>query len=165
MISVISLPVTRWSERQVLESNIVESKMISLSFSHIILTCLCRCGKLYCDAHTQYEIKLNRQAQHDPECGVWCKVCAACYVSRQGYLDCGGGATRNKTQLILQRRARTIDKVHLESNRLEKRLEKVFILLLLLFMAPINSYKSSWQKYIKIQMLQKSTTDDIHHLD
>ncbi|KAI8877053.1 hypothetical protein K501DRAFT_337674 [Backusella circina FSU 941] len=84
-----------------------------------------KCGKLYCDAHTQYEIKLNRQAQHDPECGIWCKVCAACYVSRQGYLDQGGGATRNKTKLLLQRRAKTIDKVHLESNRLEKRLEKL----------------------------------------
>ncbi|KAG2214054.1 hypothetical protein INT46_004969 [Mucor plumbeus] len=70
----------------------------------------CRnCGKLYCDLHTQYEIKLNRQAHHDPE---------------HGYLDYEG-ATRSKTAFFLKQREKTIDKVYLKSNRLEKRLEKL----------------------------------------
>ncbi|CEP08668.1 hypothetical protein [Parasitella parasitica] len=85
----------------------------------------CRsCGKLYCDLHTQYEIKLNRQAHHDPQHGVWCKVCSNCYIGRKGYLD-HDGATRSKTAFFLKQREKTIDRVYLESNRLEKRLEKL----------------------------------------
>lgn len=83
-----------------------------------------KCGKLFCDTHTQYEIKLNRQAQHDVENGVWSKVCGPCYQSRKGYLE-KEGATRNKTDIFLKARAKTIDRVYLESNRLEKRLEKL----------------------------------------
>ncbi|KAI9366591.1 FYVE zinc finger-domain-containing protein [Pilaira anomala] len=83
-----------------------------------------KCGKLFCDAHTQYEIKLNRQAKHDPDHGIWCKVCMQCYVARDGYNDTQG-AKRSKTDLFLKQRAKTIDRVYLESNRLEKRLEKL----------------------------------------
>jgi hypothetical protein len=35
------------------------------------------------------------------------------------------GATQNRTALFLKRREKVIDKVHLEGNRLEKRLEKL----------------------------------------
>jgi rabenosyn-5 len=35
------------------------------------------------------------------------------------------GVTRSKTDILLNKRAKIIDKVHLESNRLEKRLEKL----------------------------------------
>ncbi|KAI8638478.1 FYVE zinc finger-domain-containing protein [Parasitella parasitica] len=85
----------------------------------------CRsCGKLYCDLHTQYEIRLNRQAHHDPEHGVWCKVCSNCYIGRKGYLD-HEGAICKKTAFFLKQREKTIDRVYLESNRLEKRLEKL----------------------------------------
>ncbi|CAO3684949.1 unnamed protein product [Rhizopus stolonifer] len=85
----------------------------------------CRmCGFLFCGIHTQYEIKLDRHAQHDPENGVWCKVCMGCYVSRNEYMN-HQGVTRNKTDALLSKRAKIIDKVHLESNRLEKRLEKL----------------------------------------
>ncbi|KAG0164421.1 carboxypeptidase Y-deficient [Apophysomyces sp. BC1034] len=85
----------------------------------------CRqCGRLFCEAHTQYEIKLNREAQHDPENGVWCKVCVRCYMSREGYMN-QQGVTRDLSSVFSQRRAKTIDRVYLESNRLEKRLEKL----------------------------------------
>ncbi|KAI8980498.1 FYVE zinc finger-domain-containing protein [Pilobolus umbonatus] len=83
-----------------------------------------KCGKLYCDNHTQFEMKLDRQAKHDPESGVWCKVCASCYVNRAGYMD-HRGVTRNRTDEFLKLRSKTIDRVYLESNRLEKRLEKL----------------------------------------
>ncbi|KAG2195775.1 hypothetical protein INT47_005752 [Mucor saturninus] len=83
-----------------------------------------KCGKLFCEAHTQYEMKLDRQAKHDPEGGIWCKVCMTCYVSRPGYAETGG-ATRSRTQEFLKQRGKTIDRVYLESNRLEKRLEKL----------------------------------------
>ncbi|KAI8882898.1 FYVE-domain-containing protein [Backusella circina FSU 941] len=83
-----------------------------------------KCGKLFCDAHTQYEMRLNRLAQHDPERGVWCKVCLDCYIQRADYLD-QQGITRNRTNLFLKLREKTIDRVYLERNRLEKRLEKL----------------------------------------
>lgn len=47
-----------------------------------------------------------------------------CYVGRKGYTD-DQGATRSKTDIFLKQRAKTIDRVYLESNRLEKRLEKL----------------------------------------
>ncbi|KAG1444992.1 hypothetical protein G6F46_008966 [Rhizopus delemar] len=85
----------------------------------------CRmCGRLCCGVHTQYEIKLSRQAKHDAENGIWSKVCMECYVGREGYMN-HQGVTRSKTDILLNKRAKIIDKVHLESNRLEKRLEKL----------------------------------------
>ncbi|KAI8576099.1 hypothetical protein K450DRAFT_258451, partial [Umbelopsis ramanniana AG] len=82
------------------------------------------CGRLYCADHTRYEMKLNTSAKHDPANGIWCRVCHTCYVSRDGYLD-NEGAIRSRTALFLMRRMKTIDRVHLESNKLEKRLEKL----------------------------------------
>ncbi|OAD76485.1 C2H2-type zinc finger transcription factor [Phycomyces blakesleeanus NRRL 1555(-)] len=82
-----------------------------------------KCGRLFCETHTQYEIKLNRQACHDPENGVWCKVCVGCYIGRERYME-NQGATRNLSKMFLEQRAKTIDRVYLDSNRLEKRLEK-----------------------------------------
>ncbi|OBZ86973.1 Vacuolar segregation protein pep7, partial [Choanephora cucurbitarum] len=83
-----------------------------------------RCGRLCCDEHTQYEIRLNTRAQHDPEHGVWSKVCVECFINRPGYLD-HQGVTNSKTSMFLKLREKTIDRVYLESNRLEKRLEKL----------------------------------------
>lgn len=71
-------------------------------------------------------MKLDRMARHDPVNGVWCRVCAACFASRPGYID-HHGATRSLTAAFVKRREKAIDRVHLESNRLEKRLEKVNI--------------------------------------
>ncbi|KAI8141441.1 FYVE zinc finger-domain-containing protein [Fennellomyces sp. T-0311] len=85
----------------------------------------CRqCGKLFCDPHMQYEIKLDAHARHDPENGVWCRVCRGCYINRPGYME-NRGVTRSLTTMFLKKRSKTIDRVHLESNRLEKRLEKL----------------------------------------
>jgi hypothetical protein len=69
-------------------------------------------------------MRLNRHAQHDPERGMWCKVCLDCYIQRADYLD-QQGVTRNRTNLFLKLREKTIDRVYLERNRLEKRLEKL----------------------------------------
>lgn len=51
----------------------------------------CRnCGKLFCDEHTMYQMKLSRSAQHEPVRGIWCRVCETCYKSREGYNDRNG---------------------------------------------------------------------------
>lgn len=54
----------------------------------------CRhCGKLFCEEHTMYQMKLSRSAQHEPVRGLWCRVCETCYKSRDGYNDHTGELT------------------------------------------------------------------------
>lgn len=50
-----------------------------------------KCGKLFCEEHTMYQMKLSRSAQHEPVRGLWCRVCETCYKSREGYNDRTGG--------------------------------------------------------------------------
>ena len=105
-----------------------------------------KCGKLFCDEHTMYQMKLSRSAQHEPVRGSWYRACETCYKSREGYNDHSGGwrfctCTPSQMDLILVgfirdhtddfkalRRA-TVDKTFLEVSRLEKRLTKLTQLL------------------------------------
>lgn len=53
-----------------------------------------KCGKLFCEEHTMYQMKLSRSAQHEPVRGFWCRVCETCYKSREGYNDHSGKKRR-----------------------------------------------------------------------
>lgn len=89
----------------------------------------CRhCGRLFCEDHTMYQMKLSRSAQHEPVRGFWCRVCETCYKSRDGYNDHNGFA-RDHTNDFLAMRRKTVDKQYLEISRLEKRLTKLTQLL------------------------------------
>jgi len=89
----------------------------------------CRhCGKLFCDEHTLYQMKLSRSAQYEPVRGYWYRVCETCYKSREGYND-HNGCERDHTNVFLSARRRTVDKAYLEISRLEKRLTKLTHLL------------------------------------
>jgi rabenosyn-5 len=48
-----------------------------------------KCGRLFCEDHTMYQMKLSRSAQHEPVRGFWCRVCETCFKSRDGYNDHG----------------------------------------------------------------------------
>lgn len=87
-----------------------------------------KCGKLFCDEHTMYQMKLSRSAQHEPVRGLWCRVCETCYKSREGYND-RHGLERDDTIEFAQFRRKTVDKTLLEVSRLEKRLTKLTQLL------------------------------------
>lgn len=87
-----------------------------------------KCGKLFCDEHTMYKMKLSRSAQHEPVRGLWCRVCETCYKSREGYND-RTGFERDHTADFAQLRRKTVDKTLLEVSRLEKRLTKLTQLL------------------------------------
>ncbi|KAJ3280227.1 carboxypeptidase Y-deficient [Borealophlyctis nickersoniae] len=52
------------------------------------------------------------------------RVCITCYTGRDGYDDTRG-VSRNRTQTFLALRKVRVGKVHLEANKLEKRLEKL----------------------------------------
>lgn len=88
----------------------------------------CRhCGKLFCEEHTMYQMKLSRSAQHEPIRGLWCRVCETCYKSREGHND--HALERNNTAQFSAMRRRTVDKAYLEVSRLEKRLSRLTQLL------------------------------------
>ncbi|KAI7268540.1 hypothetical protein KC345_g7655 [Hortaea werneckii] len=89
----------------------------------------CRhCGKLFCDEHTMYQMKLSRSAQHEPVRGLWYRVCETCYKTRQGYNDHNGFA-RSHLDFFKSARRKTVDKQYLETSRLETRLTRLTQLL------------------------------------
>ena len=106
-----------------------------------------KCGRLFCDEHTMYQMKLSRSAQHEPIRGIWCRVCETCYKSREGYNDRNGkpegrqshqslklsdfllGFERDHTSEFDKLRRKTVDQTLLEVSRLEKRLTKLTQLL------------------------------------
>ena len=89
----------------------------------------CRhCGKLFCDEHTMYQMKLSRSAQHEPIRGYWCRVCETCYKSREGYND-RHGLERDRMDTFKRIRSEKVDKMTMEVSRLEKRLTRLTQLL------------------------------------
>ncbi|KAL1974134.1 hypothetical protein VTN31DRAFT_5694 [Thermomyces dupontii] len=83
-----------------------------------------KCGQLFCEEHTMYQMKLSRSAQYEPVRGLWCRVCETCYKSRPGYND-HNGATRDQTDEFSSIRKVKMDKTFLEVSRLEKRLTRL----------------------------------------
>ncbi|KAG8160891.1 hypothetical protein KVR01_009155 [Diaporthe batatas] len=89
----------------------------------------CRnCGRLFCELHTLYQMKLSRSAAHEPVRGYWCRVCETCYKSREGYND-HGGVMVDHTDFFVATRRKKVDRQNLEIQRLEKRLTKLTQLL------------------------------------
>ncbi|KAK3688911.1 FYVE zinc finger-domain-containing protein [Podospora appendiculata] len=83
-----------------------------------------KCGRLFCEEHTMYQMKLSRAAHYEPVRGVWCRVCETCYKSREGYND-HNGLVRDHTADFLAIRTKRVDRHRLEVQRLEKRLSKL----------------------------------------
>ena len=89
----------------------------------------CRsCGRLFCEEHTMYQMKLSRSASHDPVRGYWVRVCETCYKSREGYKDHAGVEVDLTNDFTAMRRKR-IERQNLEISRLEKRLTRLTRLL------------------------------------
>lgn len=89
----------------------------------------CRhCGKLFCEEHTMYQMKLSRSAQHEPVRGLWYRVCETCYKSRDGYND-HTGFERSHYEYFKATRRKMVDKHYLDTSRLETRLTRLTQLL------------------------------------
>ncbi|KAH6683490.1 VAC1 protein [Plectosphaerella plurivora] len=80
-----------------------------------------KCGRLFCEEHTMYQMKLSRSAQHEPVRGYWARVCETCYKSREGYNDHQGAST-DHTRVFTDLRRKRVERQTLEISRLEKRL-------------------------------------------
>jgi len=87
-----------------------------------------KCGKLFCEEHTMYQMKLSRSAKHEPVRGYWCRVCETCYKSRDGYND-HDGYERDLMADFVNTRRKAVDTAYLEVSRMEKRLTKLTQLL------------------------------------
>lgn len=85
--------------------------------------CYC-CGKLFCDMHTNFTMRLSESAKPDPNSPNWYKVCQCCYTSREGYNNTEG-QRRNLTSSFIEARKNNIEKLCLEENLLILRLEKL----------------------------------------
>lgn len=87
-----------------------------------------KCGRLFCEVHTMYQMKLSRSASHDPVRGYWCRVCETCYKSRDGYND-HNGVMVDHTNMFAEIRRKRVERQNLEIQRLEKRLTRLTQLL------------------------------------
>ncbi|KOS23170.1 Vacuolar segregation protein PEP7 [Escovopsis weberi] len=87
-----------------------------------------KCGRLFCEEHTMYQMKLSRSANHEPVRGYWARVCETCYKSREGYND-HDGALVDHTSSFVEARRKRLERQNLEVSRLEKRLTKLTRLL------------------------------------
>ncbi|KAF1952377.1 hypothetical protein CC80DRAFT_479620 [Byssothecium circinans] len=105
----------------------ISTSQMQLGGGGTAVNCRC-CGKLFCEDHTMYQMKLSRRAKHDPVRGFWCRVCETCYKSRAGYND-HHGFERNHFDEFASTRRRKVDREHMEVSRLEKRLTKLTQLL------------------------------------
>ncbi|KTW26796.1 uncharacterized protein T551_03258 [Pneumocystis jirovecii RU7] len=75
-----------------------------------------------------YNIKLSKEARHDPMHGIWSRVCKNCYEEREGYMDTNGPIIDFFPE-FKQHRTQAVHKINLYANRLEKRLSKLTNLL------------------------------------
>lgn len=80
-----------------------------------------KCGRLFCEEHTMYQMKLSRSAQHEPVRGYWARVCETCFKSREGYND-HQGVLNDHTKAFAHVRRKRVERQNLEISRLEKRL-------------------------------------------
>ena len=87
-----------------------------------------KCGRLFCEEHTMYQMKLSRSANHEPVRGFWARVCETCYKSRDGYNDHTGLSTDHMA-MFSEIRRKKVERQNLEISRLEKRLTKLTALL------------------------------------
>ncbi|WAO90575.1 Hypothetical protein NCS54_00800900 [Fusarium falciforme] len=87
-----------------------------------------KCGRLFCEEHTMYQMKLSRSATHEPVRGYWARVCETCFKSREGYNDHQGVFT-DHTSMFFETRRKKVERQNLEISRLEKRLTKLTRLL------------------------------------
>lgn len=121
----------------------------------------CRhCGKLFCEEHTMYQMKLSRSAQHEPVRGIWCRVCETCYRSREGYND-KTGFERDHLSEFTRLRQKTVDRKYFEISRLEKRLTRLTQLLAdppveLPQQAGSKRWSLSWSQIDPIKALEQS---------
>jgi rabenosyn-5 len=83
-----------------------------------------KCGHQVCLEHSLFQMKLSVLAKHDPINGIWARVCQGCFQTSRVFQR---GVSRCKTSLFLHIRKQKVTVLLMESNKIEKRLQKVII--------------------------------------
>ena len=84
-----------------------------------------RCGFVFCELDCNLQLKLNQKAEYDKSSDNWFKVCFNCYSQIFGNVFDSQGSSRELTKYFFKVRRDNVDKVHLEVNKLNNRLNKV----------------------------------------
>lgn len=84
-----------------------------------------KCARPFCDTHLDFHMRLSPQSfAHDPDAGVMSRVCGDCFSARKGFRE-WNGKTRTRNVEFMQLRQKRVDKLNLEVNRLNNRLQKL----------------------------------------
>lgn len=94
-----------------------------LGLKNGMVNCRC-CGKLFCDKHTMYRMKLNEDAEPDTH-DEWSRCCRQCFVSRPSWIDVNDGLYVDLTRQFSRLRSDKQAKQSLRSLNLERRLFKL----------------------------------------
>ncbi len=73
-------------------------------------------------------MKLGPDGSHNPEVGLWYRVCQGCYGSREDRDD-AMGVYRSWTDQFVKKRQPNVEWILIEANKLERRMQKVNSLL------------------------------------
>ncbi|OWB66970.1 hypothetical protein B5S30_g2319 [[Candida] boidinii] len=82
-----------------------------------------KCGELYCNEHTYYRVRINKQLEYDPY-GIWCRCCENCYLNKPG-MNLTIGESNDYSFKFKQMRESKLQKDQFNSMILEKRLIKL----------------------------------------
>ncbi|QPG74257.1 hypothetical protein FOA43_001582 [Brettanomyces nanus] len=83
-----------------------------------------KCGRLFCDYHTLYRMKINAKLESDVENGVWSRVCVDCFQQRPCWERANDGQFRDLTVVFKRLRDKKVGTINLGRLNLEKRLIK-----------------------------------------
>lgn len=85
-----------------------------------------KCGLLFCNMHTLYDVKLDSELQYNPRSGSWARCCRKCYLNKPE-LAIPQARTRDLSQEFENHRSLKLEAKQLEAAKVENRLDK-FIL-------------------------------------
>lgn len=114
-----------------------------------------KCGYLFAKEHCRNVIKLNLNAEYDPENGKWYNCCHDCFSMRPGYNDYG---TRiNLSEIFSKIRDGRSDDKELRKLQLENRLVSLVDGIIELYLKYHDSILGPMKLDYNISLLEKST--------
>ncbi|GMF02725.1 unnamed protein product [Ambrosiozyma monospora] len=84
-LQTIVIPKDHWMKPSSHQLCCFPGCKVALTIKHGIVNCR-KCGRLFCNLHARYRIKLNDELENDPSSnGVWCRCCQLCFVGKKGW--------------------------------------------------------------------------------
>ncbi|VEU23080.1 DEKNAAC104171 [Brettanomyces naardenensis] len=142
---VMSVPRSHWQKPSGNDFCHTEGCNKSLGLKNGLINCR-KCGKLFCDYHTMYRMKLNEKLENDTVHGIWCRVCASCFVGRDCWNGVNEGFHNDLSYDFHRLRDKKVVPINLDRLALQKRLFR-----LLGFLELVDSGKQSLASYRRFE--------------